>query len=212
MLIVFAGITACEREDGIPAISKAEVMMVPIADTLPPVIAENTLLTNTHTWYIKDWVYVTNEATLTIEPGTVIQMINKKETGSGLVITRGAKINATGLYNWPVLFMLKDADTTHTRGGWSGIVLLGRAPKGKAIAAGKNVPDIRNSSGWAYGGELPEDSSGALQHVRIVTMSSGNAVPQGLLLLGVGRKTVIDDVVMDTLPDSPYRIEGLQLK
>ena len=103
-LILCAGITACEKDD---KISKApHVVMVPATDTLPAVIAENTLLTNTHTWFIKDWVYVTNEATLTIEPGAIIKIIRKKDTNGGLLITRGAKIIARGLPDWPVLFQL----------------------------------------------------------------------------------------------------------
>jgi hypothetical protein len=198
MLIMYAGVTACEREDNTPAGPKVDVMMMPVTDTLPPVIAENTLLTNTHTWYIKDWVYVTNEATLAIEPGTIIQILNRRDTSSGLVITRGAKIMAAGLKNWPILFQMND-----TTGPWSGIVLLGRAPQ-KAI---------HNSSGWAYGGGQPDDSSGVLQHVKIAVSphkGSGNKLPEGLLLLGVGSKTLVQDVVIDTTADGRYHMEPIR--
>ena len=44
-------------------------------------------------------VFVTSNATLTIEPGTVVQ----GEQGSVLVITRGAKINAVGTVDKPIL-------------------------------------------------------------------------------------------------------------
>lgn len=196
-IILGAGISACEREDNTPAVPKVDVMMMPATDTLPPVIAENTLLTNTHIWYIRDWVYVANDATLTIEPGTVIQLLNRKDTGSGLVITRGAKIIAAGQPNWPIIFQMNDKAVACDN-SWSGIVLLGRTPQ-KKIAGSK----------WAYGGEQPDDSSGVLRHVRIVKTSCAHT---GLLLLGTGHRTVVEDVVTDTAANSPYRIEGLQLK
>lgn len=217
MLIVHIGLTACEREDNLSAAPKADVMTVPLTDTLPAVIAENTLLTNTRTWYITDWVYVTNEATLSIEPGTIVQMIDTKSTGTGLVIARGARINAAGLYNWPVLFTFYGTDTVHTCGSWSGIVLLGRAPQRKTFKSEEGISSIRNISGWAYGGEEPDDSSGILQHVRIVMKpckcdAVEEQLQKGLLLLGVGRKTVVEDVVTDTSDNSPYRITAIPLR
>lgn len=216
MLIVYAGISACEREDNMSAVPKPDMMMVPISDTLPSILAENTLLTNTHTWYIKDWVYVTNEATLKVDPGTIIKIIRKRDTSAGLVVTRGAKIIATGLRNWPVLFEVNDTANA-CDGSWSGIVLLGKAPQKHAHTVSDNTMAIRDASAWAYGGEQPDDSSGILQHVTIVTRpckrdTAVSQLSEGLLLLGVGRKTVIEDVVVDTANNSPYRLEGLQLK
>ena len=162
LLTICAGMIACEKEDHMSKAPLVSTMMVPMIDTLPSVIAENTLLTNTHPWYIAGWVYVGNEATLTIEPGTVIKIIGEKDTGAGLVITRGAKIMASGLSNWPILFQLND-----TTRGWSGIVLLGRAPQKSPFPLTENITSASHSSGWAYGGEQPDDSSGVLQHIRI---------------------------------------------
>ncbi|HEY1164503.1 MAG TPA: hypothetical protein VGE90_05030 [Chitinophaga sp.] len=202
MLIICAGIAACEKEEHISAAPQVSTVMIPMRDTLPPVIAENTLLTNTHPWYIAGWVYVSNEATLTIEPGTIIKITGKEDTGAGLVITRGAKIMARGLNDWPILFQLNN-DTR----SWSGIVLLGKAPQKTPYP----------NSAWAYGGELPDDSSGVLQHIRIVTNPckndvAGKQLQNGLLLLGAGRKTVVKDVVTDTSSNSPYRITITPLK
>lgn len=207
MLLSGIGITACEKEGDTQAHLMVDVMTVPVADTLPPVIAENTLLTNTHTWYIKDWVYVTNEATLAIEPGTIIQILNRKDTSSGLVITRGAKIMAGGLKNWPILFQLND-----TTGAWSGIILLGRAPQKTSYTPLENISSIHNSSGWAYGGGQPDDSSGVLQHVKIAVSphkGSSHKLPEGLLLLGVGSKTLVQDIVIDTTRDGRYHMEPI---
>jgi hypothetical protein len=204
-LTICAGIIACEKDEHLSEVAQVNTMMIPMRDTLPPVIAENTLLTNTHPWYIAGWVYVSNEATLTIEPGTVIRIAGEKEAGAGLVITRGAKIMARGFSNWPILFQLTD-----TSPRWSGIVLLGRAPQKKPYTAVESIASAAQTSGWAYGGELPDDSSGVLQHIRIVT--DPGQIKDGLLLLGVGRKTVLKDVVTDTSPNSPYRITAVPLK
>lgn len=202
-MLLLVVLFSCEKEEKAPVIPKVGTVMIPMHDTLPPVITENTLLTNSHPWYITGWVYVSNEATLTIEPGTVIKITGEKNKGAGLVVTRGAKMMASGFSNWPILFQL--TETT----GWSGIVLLGRAPQKKSYIPVENM--------WAYGGELPDDSSGVLQHIRIVTNPSkhdagGKTHQNGLLLLGTGRKTVVKDVVTDTSSNSPYRIRAIPLK
>lgn len=201
-ILLLCVLFSCEKEEKAPVIPKVGTVMIPMRDTLPPVIAENTLLTNTHPWYIAGWVYVSNEATLTIEPGTVIKITAKEDTGAGLVVTRGARIMARGLNDWPILFQVNDATRS-----WSGIVLLGKAPQKEPYP----------NSGWAYGGELPDDSSGVLQHIRIVTHPhkcnvAGKQLQNGLLLLGAGRKTVVKDVVTDTSSNSPYRIATMPLK
>lgn len=216
MLIICIGIIACEKDDNISAALKVDMMMIPATDTLPPVIAENTLLTNTHTWYIHDWSYITNEAVLSIEPGAIIKIIRKKDTNGGLVITRGSKIIARGLRNWPVLFQLDDTACA-ANAGWSGIVVLGKAPQKQPFTVKDNMAAIHNSSGWAYGGEQADDSSGVLQHIRIVTApcnhtAANNKFQKGLLLLGVGHKTVVEDVVTDTARNSPYRMANAPLK
>jgi hypothetical protein len=204
-------LSSCEKEEKAPLIPQVGTMMIPMRDTLPPVIAENTLLTNTHPWYIAGWVYVSNEATLTIEPGTVIKITGREDTGAGLVVTRGARIMARGLQDWPILFQLNNAFRS-----WSGIVLLGKAPQKKMSPQTENVISNRYNSGWAYGGVQPDDSSGVLAHVRILTKPckhdvEGKQLQHGLLLLGAGRKTVVKDVVTDT-SSSAYGITAASLK
>jgi hypothetical protein len=210
-LISGIGISGCEKDGDTPAHLKVDVMTMPATDTLPSVIAENTLLTNTHTWYIKDWVYVTNDATLTIEPGTIVQILNRKNKTSGLVITRGSKIIASGFSNWPVLFQID-----HTTPGWSGIVLLGRGPQKGSFALSENISSNPNGSGWSYGGVQPDDSSGVLQHVAITVRpykadgAARDKFPEGLLLLGVGSKTIVRDIVIDTTGGRRYHMEPIR--
>src|SRR4051812_35258029 len=73
-------------------------------NTTPPNATENTILSGritadrtlkaSYVYTLRDLVYVTNGATLTIEPGTVIK--GEKNTRGALIITRGCKIIANG--------------------------------------------------------------------------------------------------------------------
>lgn len=89
---------------------------------------ENTILTGritadrtlkaAYTYTLRDLVYVTNGATLTIEPGTKI--VGEKNTRGALIITRGSKIIANGTAAAPIVFTSDQANPQ--RGDWAGIV------------------------------------------------------------------------------------------
>jgi len=68
------------------------------------------ITTNT-TWsgvvLLQNKIYVKNNATLTIQPGTIIR--GDKLTQATLIITRGAKINAAGTAGNPINFNSKEA-------------------------------------------------------------------------------------------------------
>ena len=117
-------------------------------------ITANTTWTKDNIYILKDKVFVTNGATLTIEPGTKIySTLNTKNTVGkdddqfgALVITRGAKIDARGTADQPIVFTTTDEleaatgddidgdtnisslPTATTAGRWGGIVILGNAP------------------------------------------------------------------------------------
>jgi hypothetical protein len=186
-----------------------------LTDTLQHVIAENTLLTNTHPWYINGWVYLGNEATLHIEPGAVVKIIPEKQQGGGLVITRGAKLIARGLSNQPIRFELNDT-VNNCSTGWTGLILLGKAPQQQPYKVLENVATLPNSGGLAYGGKDLADSSGILQHVWIAGMSCNDPaikgrLPAGLLLLGTGSRTVIKDVMIQPLGEKPFYLKRTKL-
>src|SRR6218665_142870 len=65
-------------------------------------IDKDTRLVKRNVYHLVGVVYVTNNATLTIEPGTVIRGDDK--TCGTLVITNGAKIIAEGLETDPIIF------------------------------------------------------------------------------------------------------------
>lgn len=78
-------------------------------------ITTNTTWTKDKVYLLNDgYVYVTNNATLTIEPGTVI-----RGTGKGtLIISRGAKLIAKGTLAEPIVFTSNNGIGLRGPGNW----------------------------------------------------------------------------------------------
>jgi hypothetical protein len=195
--------SSCEKHEKINLAASPEIKMetIPVTDTIRHIITSNTLLTATHPWYIDGWVYVTNEATLRLEPGAVLKVLptslnNHQQLSGGLVITRGARLHAAGTSSLPVQIIV---DSTGRNGG-SGVIILGKAPVGKKE---KTTADPGPSlSGYlTYGGELPNDSSGLITHLHISYYpATGRSFRGGLLLLGTGSKTIVEHNTEQILP------------
>lgn len=178
---------------------------------LPTIIDTDMTLTNDTIWTIAGRVSVTNGATLTIEPGTIL----KGASGSGsnacaLVIARGGKINAQGTAEQPIIFTsivdnievgqlsgtnLSEYDT----GLWGGVLVLGNghicAGAGDVISQIEGIPASDNNGG--YGGSIPDDNSGIMTYVSIrhggANIGAGNEI-NGLSLGGVGSGTIINNI------------------
>ena len=90
--------------------------------------ASTDITTNT-TWsgvvLLQNKIYVKNNATLTIAPGTIIR--GDKLTQATLIITRGAKINANATASNPIVFTSNEAVGSRNEGDWGGLVILGLA-------------------------------------------------------------------------------------
>ena len=174
---------------------------------------DNVVWTANNTYILDGIVFVEEGATLTIEPGTVIQgELGDGNEASALVIARGAKIFAEGTPTNPIIFtsVLDDVndpnDTTfEDRGLWGGVVILGRATTNNPTTGGeKEIEGVNEIVGEGdtratYGGDDDNDSSGILRYVSIrhtginVGDQAGNEI-QGLTLGGVGAGTVIEYV------------------
>ena len=92
--------------------------------TLEGKITKDTVLRAANIYILKGLVYMTNNATMTLEPGTTVK--GDIITVGGLVITRGAKLVAQGAVDKPIVFTSSSASPRS--GDWAGIVLLGKAP------------------------------------------------------------------------------------
>jgi hypothetical protein len=145
------------------------------------------------------YVFVTNGATLTIEPGTVI----KGEQGSVLVVARGSKIKAEGTKADPIVMTSSQADGSKTAGWWGGLLVLGAAPINTNKLA---TPPSDEATFEAFTSAIPEgkfggtnadDNSGVIKYVRIEFAGFNfvsNREFNNLTLCGVGRGTTIDFV------------------
>lgn len=153
-------------------------------------ITSNTTWQASKAYRLRDFVAVRN-ATLTIEPGTVIYGGDPRAT---LFITRGAKIMADGTAMRPIIFTSPNRVGRRAQRDWGSLVLLGNAPinepGGQAYLEGlPSQPD------YAFGGNDPHDSSGVLRYVRLEFGGfeiEANQEINGLTCAGVGDGTVID--------------------
>lgn len=180
-------------------------------DILSGTITTNTTLVKNKTYQLIGQVYVTNNAVLTIEPGTVIR--GDKTTASKLIITQGAQIIAEGTETTPIVFTSNKNVMERTPGDWGGIVLLGEAPINNLSGVSVLGNDLK--PGFSkYAGDKKESNSGVLKYVRIEF--AGNTATadkyQGALILGaVGSKTKIESVQVSYAKNDSFEIFGGQL-
>jgi len=181
----------------------------PVENALPLIINTDLTLTNDKIWYLVGRTSVEDGYTLTIEPGTII----KGEAGTGpnatcLLIARGAKINAQGTPEQPIIFTsvadniqmgeLCGTSLSETINGlWGGIMILGNSP----ISASNPTVQIEgipaSDGNGMYGGNDENDNSGILSYVSIrhggANIGEGNEI-NGLTLAGVGGATTINNI------------------
>ena len=180
-------------------------------------ITANATWTRDNTYLIDGRVFVTNNATLTIQPGTVIKARPRAaQDASALVIARGAKIMAEGTAAEPIIFTAA-ADNLNgnlgqsDRGLWGGVVLLGRARINTAAGTG-NVEGIPTTEPLGlYGGTDDADNSGVMRYVSIRHAGSllgPNNELNGLTMGAVGSGTTIEYVEVFANADDGFEWFG----
>jgi hypothetical protein len=157
---------------------------------------------------LKNKVYVKNNSTLTILPGTIIR--GDYTTQGTLIVTKGSKIIANGTESDPIVFTSNQNATFRAEGDWGGLVLLGKArnnqPGGVAYIEG-----ITQSSDTEYGGNDDHDNSGSLKYVRIEFAGiplEPNKEINGLTFGSVGDGTIIDYIQVSHSGDDSYEWFG----
>lgn len=165
-------------------------------------------LTRNNTYQLVGTVYVTNNAVLTIEPGTVIR--GDKETCGTLVITKGSQIIAEGTATNPIVFTSNNNISQRRPGDWGGIVILGEAPINKIGGVGFLDFNFDPTVSY-YGGQDPNSNSGILKYVRIEY--SGRKINSlkelnGLSMAGVGKGTKIDFAQISFSNDDSFECYG----
>jgi hypothetical protein len=192
---------------------------VPVNNKLTGQITEDMTLTNDVIWELQGRVVVTAGTTLTINEGTIIKAFaGQSADASVLIIARGAKIEANGTAEKPIVFTsiadnIEVGQTAGTnlsvndRNLWGGLIILGKARASLSGDAPENqIEGIPASdTNGLYGGTDDADNSGTLNYISIrhggTLIGDGNEI-NGLTLGAVGYGTTISNIeVVGNLDD-----------
>ncbi len=153
-------------------------------------------ITSSVTWsgviLLQNKIYVKNNATLTILPGTIIR--GDKLTQGTLIITRGAKIIANGTVSDPIVFTSNESEGNRSEGDWGGLVLLGLARNNQPGGVA-NIEGIAPTTDTQFGGNFDDDNSGSLRYVRVEFAGiplQPNKEINGITFGSVGSGTSVD--------------------
>ena len=192
-----------------------------VAPLKPVVEKQGTIYTNP-TWtsdtiyVLRGMVYIPEDHTLTIQPGTIIKGAGPERDPAGtnragaLVIERRGQLFARGTAANPIVFTSIKPVGQRKPGDWGGVALVGRSPVNRPKTL--FYPNGIRGTVEAYG--EPSDNSGVLQYVRIEYAGAVQpgalepAVPtpklSGLTMIGVGSATTIDHVQVSYCGSDAY--------
>lgn len=167
---------------------------LPAANLSGDITADRTLHADT-VYTLTTFVKVTNGATLRIQPGTVI----RGDLGTALFILRGAKIDAQGTAERPIVMTSARNPGERRPGDWGGLILIGNGIINRAapvILEGTGT-GASNPQQTYSGGSDNADNSGTLRYVRIEFAGFGpaqDAELNSLTLAAVGSGTTVEYV------------------
>jgi hypothetical protein len=200
---------------------------------------------STNIYLLKGFVYVMSNAVLNIEAGTVIKGVPGTGTGQAaandfgnLIICRGAKLNALGTRNSPIIMTAEVDDVNDpsdlpfpSRGLWGGLVIFGNARLNNPAWTTNNVsyeiyeglPDIvvtntvdgpfKDQMDYLhrFGGSDDNDSSGTIRYLSV--RHGGKKLTtdkeiNGVSLGGVGRGTTFEYVEAYATADDGFEFFG----
>ncbi len=189
-----------------------------VANYAAPTVTVSGNINSNTTWatgsvvHLQGQVFVNNNAILTIQPGVMVRG-SKAVAGTGLFITKGAKLNAVGTASQPIVFTSDQDVNARGLGDWGGIILMGKATINNSGGV-NNIEGLPISTDTEFGGGTSpddNDNSGNIQYVRIEYggyVYQPNKEINGLTLGGVGRGTTIDYVQVSFANDDAYEWFG----
>jgi hypothetical protein len=159
-------------------------------------------------YLLRGFVNVNANSTLTIPAGTIIY--GEKSSKATLIINRGAKINAVGTPQNPIIFTSQQPIGQRSSGDWGGIIIAGNA----SINVPGGTATIEGGTGTVYGGGSSpndDDDSGIMKYVRIefpgIAFLPDNEI-NGLTLGGVGRSTILEYIQVSYSGDDSFEWFG----
>ncbi len=142
-------------------------------------------------YYLAHQLFVHDGATLTIEPGTVVQAWGPN---TAIIVEPGGRVVAEGTREAPVVLTCSSPVGQREPGCWGGLRILGRAPVTRVEGL---VPGVLPAERGVYGGADAEGSSAVLRYVRVeFAGATGDPKAPGpaIGVYGAGSGTVLDHV------------------
>lgn len=178
-------------------------------------ITADRLLDRDTVYVIQGFVKVLAPATLTIQSGT--RIVGDFETpGSALFILQGARIDARGTAEAPIVMTSERAAGQRQPGDWGGLIIVGNGVinrTGAVILEGTTDDPVNYGASDAFpaGSKNNSDNSGTLQYVRVEFAGFPvlpNAELNSFTLAAVGRGTTIDHLQAMAGLDDAYEWFG----
>ena len=177
-------------------------------EKLPNIIADDMYLRNDIVYFMSGDVYVTSNANLTIQQGTIIRCDH--ENPANLIITRGSKLIAAGSEAYPIVFTSNKEAKSRTSGDWGGIIIAGSGKvntvSGNGIIKGEYNPQFS-----VYGGNNDFEQTTILRYVRIEFAGNkrkGTEGTNGLSLYGIGKSSIIDNIMVSYSGQDSFAFNG----
>lgn len=167
-------------------------------------VTADTTWTADNVYVLQGAVFVNNGATLTIEAGTLI--IGDSASLGTLIISQGAKIDARGTADAPIVMTSDQPVGQRRRADWGGLIINGYAPLNVPGGEGEGEGDT-----GTFGGSSPNDDSGTLQYLRVEfagTEFSPDNELNGIAFQGVGRGTTVDHIQVHMNKDDGVEFFG----
>lgn len=182
--------------------------LAPVDSVIEGNINSDVFLTKSKKYLLRGFVNVNEPATIHIEAGTVIY--GEQSSKGTLIINRGAKINANGTAEQPIVFTSQQPVGQRGPGDWGGIIIAGKAPL--------NVPGgtatLEGGTNTTFGGGAnPDvnDNSGVMRYVRLefpgIAFLPDNEI-NGLTMGAVGAGTTLEYIQVSNSGDDAFEWFG----
>ncbi len=133
-------------------------------------VTTNTTWTANNIYQLTRIISVANGATLTIQPGT--RVIGGAITAgqappvTALMVLRGARVNAVGTREAPIVMTSSAAEGNRFPGDWGGLIIVGNARSNRTGRTVVEGPAPADTVGWD-GGTNDTDNSGDYRYMRV---------------------------------------------
>ncbi|MBW1294465.1 hypothetical protein [Aquimarina litoralis] len=171
-------------------------------EQLPNIINKDTYLRSDIVYFISGDVYVTDDATLTIQEGTLIKA--DTETNTNLIVTRGSKLIADGTKASPIIFTSNKSSNSRKSGDWGGITIIGSG-KSNTIEGEGTIKGKFNPLYTIFGGNEIHEETTILRYVRIEYAGKST---NGLSLYALGDTSIVENIMISYSADDSFEWHG----